>query len=159
MAWRDWHEETKSLLIVYVEDFKLSAKAGMHDALWAEIRKVIDMDPETLDGRFLGCSHERYDTVASKFEGMLDNHPIYHPRPSLGTNPQAKARGEDAGHEQRQAYKHMYNPNQKVKAFVYNMERFAKDLLHRLRQRKGRNGTNPSCRRIQGPASRNAACR
>ena len=42
-----WHEETKSLLIVYFDDFKLSAKAEHHDALWAEIRKVIDMDPET----------------------------------------------------------------------------------------------------------------
>ena len=51
------------------------------------------MDPETLNGRFLGCTHERYDTVASKLEGMLDNHPVYHPRPSLGSNPQATARG------------------------------------------------------------------
>ncbi len=59
-----WHEATKSLLVVYVDDFKLSAKAELHDALWAEIRNVIEMDPETLDGRFLGCSHERYDTVA-----------------------------------------------------------------------------------------------
>ena len=32
-----WHEETKSLLIVYVDDFELSAKAGMHEAVWAEI--------------------------------------------------------------------------------------------------------------------------
>ena len=28
-----WHEETKSLLIVYVDDFKLSAKAERHDAI------------------------------------------------------------------------------------------------------------------------------
>ena len=54
-----WHEETKSLRIVYVDDFKLAAKAGMHDALWAEIRKVIDVDPDALGGRFLGCSHEK----------------------------------------------------------------------------------------------------
>ncbi len=98
-----WLEATKSLLIVYVDDVKPSAKAELHDALWAEITKEIDMDPETLDGRFLGCSHERYDTVASKMEGVLDNHPIYHPRPSLGTNPLAKARGEEVGHTQRQA--------------------------------------------------------
>jgi hypothetical protein len=45
-----WHEETKSLTIVYVDDFKLSAKAGMHDALWADIRKAIDMYPEALGG-------------------------------------------------------------------------------------------------------------
>ena len=38
--------DAKSLLIVYVDDFK-------RDALWAEIWKVIDMDPETVDGRFL----------------------------------------------------------------------------------------------------------
>ena len=85
------------------------------------------MDPETLDGRFLGCSHERYDTVASKVEGMLDNHPIYHPRPSLGTNPLAKARGEELGHAQRQAYTDMYNPNRKIKLVVHNLERVARD--------------------------------
>ena len=61
-----WHEETKSLLIVYVDDFKLAAKAEMHDRLWAAIRRVIDMDPETLDCRFLGCSHERYEATASQ---------------------------------------------------------------------------------------------
>mgnify|MGYP000518012010 CR=1 FL=1 len=78
-----WHEKTKSLLTVYVADLKLAANAELHGKLWAEIRKVIDMDPETLDGRFLGCTHERYDTVAAKQEGMLDNHPDYHPRLSL----------------------------------------------------------------------------
>ncbi len=76
---------------------------------------MIDMDPETLDGRFLGCTHERYDTVASKLEGMLDNHPVYHPRPSLGSNPQAKARGNE-NESARQAYTDLYNPNRKGKA-------------------------------------------
>jgi hypothetical protein len=52
-----WHAEAKALLIVYVDDFKLAAKAGDHDRLWATIRGVIDMDAESLDGRFLGCSH------------------------------------------------------------------------------------------------------
>ena len=45
-----WHEETRSLLIVYVDDFKLAARAGEHDALWKAIRDVIDMGTETLDG-------------------------------------------------------------------------------------------------------------
>ena len=47
------------MFIVYVDDFKLAAKAGDHDRLWAAIRGVIDMDAESLDGRFLGCTHER----------------------------------------------------------------------------------------------------
>ena len=100
----------------------------MHDKLWAEIQKVADMDPEALDGRFLGCSHERYDTVASKLEGMLDNHPVYHPRPSLGSNPQAKARGSEHGLA-KQAYTDLYSPSQKVKLVVYNMERFAQECV------------------------------
>ncbi len=32
------------------------------DALWSSIRKVIDMAPATVGGRFLGCSHERFTT-------------------------------------------------------------------------------------------------
>ncbi len=124
-----WHEETKSLLIAYVDDFKLSTKAERHDALWAEVRKVIDMDPEPLDGRFLGCSHERYDTVASMLEDMLDNHPIWHLRPSLGATPQAKARGDEVGLEQRQAFPELYIPLQQVKLVVYIMYRFVKDSV------------------------------
>ena len=49
-----WHEKTLSMLIVYVDDFKLAAKSEANDAICASIREVIDMDPETLDGRFLG---------------------------------------------------------------------------------------------------------
>ena len=79
-----WHEETKSLLIVYVDDFKLAAKAEFQDRLWAGIRRVIDMDPETLDGRFLGCSHERYEATASQVSWLLENHPAYHPGPFAG---------------------------------------------------------------------------
>ena len=78
-----WHGETKSLT-VYVDDFKLAARVGAHDATWSDIRRRIDMDPETLDGRFLRCSHERYTTTASKMQYLLDNHPLYHPRPSQG---------------------------------------------------------------------------
>jgi hypothetical protein len=79
-----WHIATHSLLIVYVDDFKLAAKYREHDALWAAIRKVIDMDPETVDGRFLGCSHKRFTTTAKCVSDMLDNHPAYHPRPKQG---------------------------------------------------------------------------
>ena len=79
-----WHEETRSLLIFYVEDFKLAAKHGEHDALWVSIRAVIDMDPETLDGRVFGCSHERVTTTAQYVHTILGNHPTYDPRPKQG---------------------------------------------------------------------------
>ncbi len=79
-----WHQETGSMMIVYVDDFKLAAKHAEHDALWAAIRKVIDMDPETLDGRFLGCSHERFTTSVRNVSSLLDQHPGYHPRQKQG---------------------------------------------------------------------------
>ena len=60
---------------------------------------------------------------------MLDNHPVYHPRQSLGAKPQAKTRDEEAGHEKRQAYTNRYNPNHRVKLAAYNMERFAKECV------------------------------
>jgi hypothetical protein len=63
-----WHTEAKSLIIFYVEDFKLAARVQEHDALWSAIRRVIDIDPETLDGRFLGCSHERFTTRAEQMQ-------------------------------------------------------------------------------------------
>ena len=66
-----WHEKTRSPLVVYVDDFKIAAKHGEHDALWASIRRVIDMDPETLDGRFLGCSRERVTTTAQYVDTIL----------------------------------------------------------------------------------------
>ena len=41
-----WHEETTSLLIVYVDDFKLAGnKTGEDDTFWKSIREVIDMGP------------------------------------------------------------------------------------------------------------------
>ena len=60
---------------------------------------------------------------------MLDKQQIYQPRPPLGTNPHAKARGEEVGHTQRQAYTDMYHPDRKVKSAVYNMERFARNYF------------------------------
>ena len=98
-----WHERTRSLLIVYVDDFKLAARHGEHNALWSSIRKVIDMDPETNDGRFLGCSHERFTTTAQHVHDMLDNHPEYHPRPPHGTGSAVKIRPGVASHRTTRA--------------------------------------------------------
>ena len=81
MAWCILAQETRSMLIVYVDDFKLAAKVEEHGKFWASILGVTDMDPETLDGRFLGCSHERFTTTASQVQYLLDYNPFYHPRP------------------------------------------------------------------------------
>ena len=71
-------------MIVYVDDFKLAAKHKEHDALWKAIRGVIEMDPATVDGRFLGCANERFTTSVRNVSSLLDQHPLYHPRKKQG---------------------------------------------------------------------------
>ena len=83
------------------------------------------MDSETLDGPFLGCSHERITTPASKMQGLPDSHPLYHPRASQGgASPHAKACGGDDDY----AYK-QNDPNRKAHLVVYTMEMRAKDCI------------------------------
>ncbi len=69
------------MLIVYVDDFELAANPELHNKLWKDIKSVIDMDDEATDGRFLGCVDERCITTASKVRELLENQPLYHPRP------------------------------------------------------------------------------
>ena len=121
-----WHDATRSLLIVYVDDFKLAARKEEHDALWKSIRKVINMDPETLDGRFLGCSHERFTTTAGKVHTLLDNHPGYHTRPPHGSASAALVSGQPVPVEYMER---LYDPNRLVSVVSYNMERFAQDCV------------------------------
>ncbi len=121
-----WHQKTGSMMIVYVDDFKLAAKHAEHDALWAAIREVIDMDPETLDGRFLGCSHERFTTSVSSVSWLLDQHPEYHPRQKQGGALSASA---ETRLPVATSVARIYDPKKTVSVVSYNMERFAVDCV------------------------------
>jgi hypothetical protein len=55
-----WNDQKNALLVVYVDDFKLAARAQDHNQIWKDLRSVISMDAEEEDGRFLGCTHERF---------------------------------------------------------------------------------------------------
>ena len=72
------------MLVIYVDDFKLAARKGDHGGLWKEIRSVIDMDPDTDDGRFLGCCHVPFEAPAYKVKDLIAKQPWYHPRPPKG---------------------------------------------------------------------------
>lgn len=41
-----WKPKINALMLVYVDDFKVVAKAGCHDKLWNELKGVIDMCTE-----------------------------------------------------------------------------------------------------------------
>ena len=79
-----WHNEKKALLVIYVDDFKLAAKACDHDKLWTDIRNVIDMDKESEDGPFLGCDHQTFEGKAKDMMDILQLRPQFYSRPIPG---------------------------------------------------------------------------
>jgi hypothetical protein len=51
------------MLVVYVDDFKLSGHVDSAAKGWALIWKGIDMDSPTSLGLYLGCNHEVFERV------------------------------------------------------------------------------------------------
>ena len=43
-------------MLVYVDDFKVVAKAGDHDKLWNDLKGVVDMGTEEEEHRFLSVN-------------------------------------------------------------------------------------------------------
>ena len=50
-----WHEELKLLLMVYVDDFKMSGPKENLEKGWKMIRSGLDSDDPDLVDRCLGC--------------------------------------------------------------------------------------------------------
>ena len=75
-----WHSESKAMLVIYVDDFKLACKAEDVERLWAALRKEIVLDPPTDPDRFLGCYLESFEASQQSVEFVLQNHPDLHPR-------------------------------------------------------------------------------
>ena len=94
---------------------------------WSSIRKVIDMDPETVDGRFLGCSHERFTTSVKNVSSLLDQHPLYHPRQKQGG---ASSELSETASPAVAPVARIYDKNKNVTVVSYNMERFADDCVN-----------------------------
>jgi len=77
-AWRScyYHPKTKAVLILYVDDFKISAPSEHHDQLWADIQENfvhpvtgkktmgIEIDEITAPEKFLGCLHTVGENVS-----------------------------------------------------------------------------------------------
>ena len=62
-----WHEELKLLLMVYVDDFKMSGPKENLEKGWKMIRSGLDTDDPAPVDRCLGCHHrEATGTVNGK---------------------------------------------------------------------------------------------
>ena len=73
------------------------------------------MDAESLDGRFPGCSHERYTSTAAKVQHLLNNYPLYHPRTKGGVSPTDEESTDAAAYRAQH-----FDPKKNVEVVVYN---------------------------------------
>ncbi len=129
-----WHPKKRALLIVYVDDFKLAARDKDHDAIWTDLKAVIDMDDESYDGRFLGCEHESFESTTDVVHTLLESQPHKVPRENKNATDK-----EDDGEE-------AFNPNdlfdhadvppmtngKRVRGKIYNMEEFAAQCVEQF---------------------------
>ena len=72
-SWKSvyWHERLKLILVVYVDDFKMSGPKAHLAEGWKTITEIgrIKMEPPTGIGRYLGCEHHMLDIeVEGEFE-------------------------------------------------------------------------------------------
>ena len=75
-----YHEKYKAVLIIYVDDFRVAAPEEHHEQIWKELREVLELEPESEDGRLLGCDHISFEATTDELEDLLQTHPQYHPR-------------------------------------------------------------------------------
>ena len=54
-----WHKAMKMLLVVYVDDFRMSGPEGNFPKAWETIRRHIKTSDPQKSGKFLGCDHKR----------------------------------------------------------------------------------------------------
>ena len=54
-----WHAGMKMLLVVYVDDFRMSGPEQNFPKAWETIRKHIKTSDPQKSGKFLGCDHKR----------------------------------------------------------------------------------------------------
>ena len=52
-----FQKKTKVMLSVYVDDLKAAGPKDAVDIMWAQLRKLIDIEPPTKLGSYLGCEH------------------------------------------------------------------------------------------------------
>ena len=69
-------------MLVYVDDFKMVAQKGDHDALWKELKEVIDMGEEEEEHRFLGCHYSSSLLYSWSGRGPVETAPIIPPEAS-----------------------------------------------------------------------------
>ena len=69
-GWRStyWHPKEKALLVVYVDDFNLSAPAAAQSRLWKQLMAKLNLEEPSEPNRFLGCYKRAFTAKAKDLE-------------------------------------------------------------------------------------------
>jgi hypothetical protein len=117
-----WHPKLRLLLVVYVDDFKLSGPSENLKTGWGFIGSKIKIEPPSPVGRYLGCDQKMYETDVSipfqpRLEWMAESEPKK-PPPTINFG----ARGEHRMHD---------NKKLRAKFMKYDMRGFLEQCVER----------------------------
>ena len=111
-----FHPELKLLLVVYVDDFKMSGPKESMSKGWELVGSRIDMDVPTDIGRYLGCDHVQELQVKL----TVHDHPFAHLFDKSLPDPAAK---EAAAAERTQDFGKLTHPKESTSDITVNQER------------------------------------
>ena len=112
-----FHPKTRSLLVIYVDDFRLASPEGKCKEIWDELRKTIKMDDPGPAGRFLGCYLKKFECTAKDVEAILANKPELRKRGAEEAEPLSSLPN--------------YKPNTPVRGHEYDMSKYLQSNVER----------------------------
>jgi len=133
----------KALLVIYVDDFQLSAPKGSQDKLWRDLRKRIEMEEPHEPARFLGCYRHRFNAKANDVQDILRHKPQLYPRPKQGE------KKKDVKPLPLSSMK-KYDGNREIHGYLYDMGiYFDKNVQRYLKEAGEKN--NKKLKRVDTP--------
>lgn len=125
-----YHPDTKSMLLIYVDDFKLAAPKQHQKRLWDDLRKHIEMEAPTTDLKFLGCNQQHFTAKVNVVAPLLEQDPMYHPRLKARPNAKGDANPNDAAPAGTVPF--MYDRDRTVTGHLTNMQSFFEACITRF---------------------------
>jgi hypothetical protein len=123
-GWRStyWHPREKALLVIYVDDFNMSAPVKAHDRLWADLMKRLNLEKPSEPDRCLGCYKRSFNCQARDLEMILKNKPELYPR--------GKSQAEEGDPPPLSSLKE-YRTDTPVRGYMYGMEEYLTQNVER----------------------------
>ena len=109
-----WHEQKRSLLVVYVDDFKIASPTKYTKEIWKDLKAKIKLSEPTPFERSLGCHLEKFEVPRENVRSILENNPALHPR----------GEGKGLPCEIHEGHKMVYG-------YRYNMEQYLDKVVNK----------------------------